>query len=569
MLRELSIRNFALIDDLHISFTEGLTILSGETGAGKSIIVNAVNLLLGSRATGKFVRTGADAAELEALFEIAPGSKTAELLEAGSYGSDGELLIRRVITAGDRTRVYINGRLGTLQQLSGVTETLASISGQHAHQGLLKEEAHLLILDQFGGLMPLRETVARSYRELQPLLRRLQELRSAAQRQTEHQELLAFQCREIAAAMIIADEDAQLEQELRRIKNSEMLFATAHGAIESLYGAQGAAMEQLVEVKKRLEIAAGVDPPLGSLADRLAEVSFRLEDIVEDLRSYGADIEFDPQRCETIEARLDTLKKLKRKYGGSLAAVLAHGEAAERELDEIGNLSQKISTAEETLAQVHARLSRQATQLSQKRAAAAAALAHKVSAELTALAIPQARFHVALEAVPADPSADPHLKAGQAALTESGLDRAVFWISPNVGEGLKPMASIASGGELSRIVLALKAILATTESVETIVFDEVDAGIGGRVAEAVGRKLAGLARIHQVVCITHLPQIAKFGDHHFRIAKSVVQGRTKTTICPLDENERVDEIARMLGGVTITQATLDHARELLQEQGKI
>ena len=565
MLKELSIRNFAIIDDLQISFPAGFTILSGETGAGKSIILNGVNLLLGSRASNDLIRTGADAAELEALFDIGPQSSVALIMAEHGYNAEEGLLIRRIISSLEGNRVYINGRLATIQVLNAVTESLASISGQHAHQGLLKEDQHLLILDQFGRLMALREKVLNLYQEIVPLTKRLDELIQMQSRQTEKTELLEFQKNEITLADLVLNEDSELEEERLRLKNAEVLYETAHTSLDTLYSAPGSIFENLVQVRKDLDKAARIDPQLKIKSESIAEAVFQIEDGVEGLRAYLNTVQHDEKRLEEIEERLHTLNKLKRKYGGSLDAVGQTLDTIIAELAGIENLAEKITSVEKRLYDLQAALAKHAMQLSKKRKQTANDLAKKVIGELETLKMANTEFKVSLRGDAADDDTNAYLVANNQVIYETGIDRATFMIAPNVGETLKPLAGIASGGELSRVVLALKSILAVTESVETVVFDEVDAGIGGGVAEVVGRKLADLSKHHQIICITHLPQIAKFGDYHFSISKLVSKGRTRTVIKSLDPEERQAEIARMLGGEEITEATMNHARELLEK----
>jgi len=565
MLKELSIRNFAIIDDLKISFSDGLTILSGETGAGKSIILNAVNLLLGSRASADLVRTGAKAAELEALFHISPTSRVAQSMSEQGYDADDGLLIRRVISRSDSNRVYINGRLATIGILTAITENLASISGQHAHQGLLKEDQHLLIIDHFGGLTAQRQQVFDLYHQILPLIEELKELKNIRHRQAEHMALLQFQKDEISGAGIVPGEDVELEQERLRLKNAEMLYQVVDGSIEELYGASGSVIDRLLGVVKNLERAGQIEARLKTTAAGLSDSAYQIEDLIAQLRSYLKLIQMDDRRLEAVEERLDVLNKLKRKYGGSLDAVLSKLQAVEQELSDVENISEKIAATEKMLSDLHRRCAGLALQLSGQRRKAAENLAGKVSRELASLKMAHTVFDASVQLLPWNDKSDLHLKVEDQTLTDSGIDRAVFMIAPNIGEELKPLASIASGGELSRVILALKAILAETDSVETVVFDEVDAGIGGGTAEVVGRKLSELGKHHQIICITHLPQIAKFGRHHFSIAKHVTGGRTHTVIRPLSREDRYQEIARMLGGEKITQTTLNHARELLEK----
>ena len=564
MLKELSIRNFAIIDDLQIRFSKGLTILSGETGAGKSIILNAVNLLLGSRASADLVRTGSESAELEALFEIAESSRVYRIMTEHGYNPSEGLLVRRIISRRDANRVYIDGRIATIQFLNTIAENLASISGQHAHQLLLKDEQHLFILDQYSGLLSLREALRNSFKKMLPQLEKLKELRATQKRQAEHIELLEFQKKEITAANFVPGEDRNLEQERLRLKNAEELYQTVYNSIESLYGAPGSVMEKLVAVKKDLDKISRIDGQLHSKTQSLQDTAYQMEDLIEGLRSYLNSIQVNENQLEAVEERLDTLNRLKRKYGGSLDAVFEKLKSIEQDLCGIENIAEEIQNAEAQIDQLYTELKDLALKLSNKRKEAADHFAKKVIEQLAKLKMAKTGFRAEVQSIMADEKTDPHLTAGKHMITETGIDRAMFLIAPNVGEDLKPLASIASGGELSRVILALKTLLAKTDSVETVVFDEVDAGIGGSVAEVVGKKLADLARHHQVICITHLPQIAKFGDQHFLISKQVSAGRTRTSIALLNAEDRYQEIARMLGGEKITPKTLAHAREMLE-----
>jgi DNA repair protein RecN (Recombination protein N) len=566
MIHEISIKNFAIIDNLNIRFSDGLTILSGETGAGKSIIINAINLLLGSRASVRLVRSGAKYAEIEALFHIQANTLPARLLEEHGYVCDNELLVRRVVSTDGKNSIYINGRMANGQILSAITDNLASISGQHAHQGLLREEHQLLILDKFEGLLPLRQQVQDLHHQIQPLILHLDQLNRQRLRQAEQVNLLEFQRKEITEAAIEPDEDRSLETEKARLKNADLLYATVYQGIEALYSGQGAVIEQLSQVDKSFQKAARIDPGLEANLEKINEASYLIEDITQKLQVYLQAIRPDPGRLEAVEERLDVLNKLKRKYGGSLDTVFTYLETIDRELADLENLADKITETENSLSQLHRELSDAAGRLSKGRQAAAHKLSKKVEAELKTLKMKHTRFIAEVSPLPAGSDKPAYLVADGKAIGETGWDRVTFLIAPNVGETLKPLAAIASGGELSRIVLALKAILAARDAVETVVFDEVDAGIGGGVAEVVGKKLVQLARYHQVICITHLPQIAKFGRHHFRISKHVKKGRTLTRIEPIHSDDRVNELARMLGGENITPTTVQHAREMLEVQ---
>lgn len=567
MLNELSIKNFAIIDDLSVSFNSGLTVMSGETGAGKSIIINAVNLILGTRASSKLIRTGADTAEIEAFFSIREKGATEKLLKENDFDPSEGLLIRRIISRSDRHKIYINGRIATIQMLADMTENLASISGQHAHQGLLKEDQHLLLLDQFANLMPLRNRVASRFNELLPLIKRLQKIKALEQTQADQIELLEFQKKEIKDADIRPEEDETLEKERLRLKNSEMLFSVARESQHTLYTMDGSISENLSELRKKLEKAAEIDTGFTGPAEEMGEIIYKIEDIAGLLRHYEENASMDPNLLETTEERIDFLNKLKRKYGGTsgtLEEIEAYYSRISGELEQLSDLSTNIHKTEEELSALHTDITALALDLSQKRKAAAKKFSGKVENELKNLEMPNTRFQVGLESTTTDSSTDKWLAAEDKLITEAGIDKAVFMISPNPGEDMKPLAKIASGGELSRIILALKAILAEIDSVATIVFDEVDAGIGGGIAEVVGEKILSLSKFHQVICITHLPQIAKFSDYHYKIVKTVSKGRTSTSITPLSYDEKVTELARMLGGVEITDATLTHAKEMIE-----
>jgi len=563
MLRELSIKNFAIIDDLHIRFSEGMTLFSGETGAGKSIIINAVNLILGGRASAKLIRTGNESAELEAFFEVAPESTTAKQMIESGYQVEEGLLIRRIISRKSRHRIYINGALASIQILSRITENLASISGQRAHQGLLKEERHLMVLDHFGGLLPVRRKVKACYDQMIPLIEKLSRLKAGRAHQDERRELLGFQKHEIEAASPSPGEDSVLEIEIRRLKNTLDLNQTVFSALQTLYDGRGAVIEQLMAVQGDVEKAAEKDPSLLPVSDSITRTAIQTEEVVDVLRSYQSSLQFDEQHLDALEERQDILNRLKRKYGGSIDAVMAFLDCISNELSEMNDASGQIKKIEKDLDGLKTTLTQTAQSLSDRRKEAAARLSGKVVSELDALKMPSAGYEVSLAPERAVNDANPYLTIDGVSISETGLDRAKFLIAPNVGEEMKPLTAIASGGELSRVVLALKAILADTDSVETVVFDEVDAGIGGGVAEVVGRKLQHLSRYHQVICITHLPQIARFGDHHFNVSKGVSNGRTLTRIRALEKEERVEEVARMLGGERITPTTRAHARELL------
>eukprot|EP00362_Geleiidae_sp_MMETSP1317_P001729 CAMPEP_0201284782 /NCGR_PEP_ID=MMETSP1317-20130820/84633_1 /ASSEMBLY_ACC=CAM_ASM_000770 /TAXON_ID=187299 /ORGANISM="Undescribed Undescribed, Strain Undescribed" /LENGTH=498 /DNA_ID=CAMNT_0047606289 /DNA_START=549 /DNA_END=2045 /DNA_ORIENTATION=- len=492
-----------------------------------------------------------------------PKSSVALIMEKNGYDPSDGLLIRRIISKNERHRIYINGKLSTISILGLITEKLASISGQHVHQSLLKEENHLLILDLFGGLISLKEKVYNYFNQLMPVVNELSRLKSLKNQKTEQIEFLKFQKSEIASVEIKPDEDKVLEQERIRLKNGEKLYKTVHKSIGGLYTSQGAVVEVLSDIIKSLRTVCTIDTELTSNTDRLSDAKFHIEDVVEELRDYLKKMSMDEKRLDEVESRLDILLKLKNKYGGSIEFILKRQQNIEKELGKIENIDDKIEMCEEKLYKLHEKLSECSLELSSKRQQAAYNLAAQMRHELDSIKMAKTKFEVVLQAVPISKKTEKYFQVNRNVLMEAGIDKVFFKIAPNIGEKLKPLANITSGGELSRLVLALKVILAQNESVGTIVFDEVDAGIGGSIAEVVGKKLASLSKFHQVICITHLPQIAKFGDHHYKVSKAIEKGRTKTSILSLNKEKRIKEIARMLGGEKITKATLAHAEEVL------
>jgi DNA repair protein RecN (Recombination protein N) len=563
MLNELAIKKFAIIEDIRISFHSGLNVLTGETGAGKSIIIQAVSLLLGARASADLVRTGEDAAELEAGFDIAPDSEPAQLLtEQGMDPREG-LIIRRVIHRSGTSRVFVNSRQSTLEFLKQVTGNLAGISSQHAHQGLLRDDNHLDILDEFAGTRSLRREVTDLYRRLVPLNRQIQEMEAEKRRRETEKDLIQFQVDEIQNAAIQSNEDEHLEHRKQVLANAARIFEAVNGAVHQVYDREGSVVEQLAGLMSGISRFRDADPALAAAADRLDAVILDLQDITHTLRDYALTIDLDPESLDTVDQRLDLISKLKRKYGGSLDTLFARYRELEQQLDQTLNMDRQIQERIQEKKELETRLIQKAATLSDLRQKAASRLAGLAGDELAALEMDKARFQVEIHQEDGDPSRDICTRSGHK-LTAAGADRVRFLLSPNPGEAPKPLAKIASGGELSRIVLALKAVLSKTQSFETLIFDEVDAGIGGATSDKVGQKLFALADRHQVICITHLAQIARYGRHQFRIAKQVVNGRTCTDIIPLTTLEdRIDEIARMLGGTRITPATRAHARELL------
>jgi DNA repair protein RecN (Recombination protein N) len=561
MLTELNIRNFAIIDALHIAFSEGFNVISGETGAGKSIIIGAVSLLLGDRASADMIRTDEDAAVVEALFDLRenPALRT-KLGELGLDARD-ELTIRRVISRSGKNRVYINGSPATLNTLSAVGESLLNICGQHEHQALLNADHHIDILDEFADLLPLRADYADVFRRVQALRERRRTLAGLREKRTEREDYLRFQLREIADVGPSADEDAALRDEKKRVNNVQKLMDNAVHAHDRLYGKSGCILEELKRTLTEIREIREIDGQLKLQEQELDTLYFQLEDAAFTLRDYTRRLSFDPGRLAAVDDRIEVLGRLKRKHGGTIEAVLTRQAAMETELAEIGDADEEMDRVSADLDVQTAVMSDKALTLSQKRREKAVLLEKAIEEEIRALNMAAARFQVRFKEM--------NGAQGDAAdrFTERGRDDVEFYLSTNVGEALKPLNRIASGGELSRIILAMKKVLARSGSVSTIIFDEVDSGIGGATAEIVGEKLKEVALHHQVLCITHLPQIACFGDRHYRVVKRVSDGKANTCMEILSDQERLDEITRMLGGVELTKKTRDHAREMLVKAG--
>jgi DNA repair protein RecN (Recombination protein N) len=549
MLIELQIRNFAIIDHLQVQFSGGFNVLTGETGAGKSIIIDAVGLLLGERARPELIRSGAEEASVEALLDTADRPELCQDLQDAGFEGEGELLVKRVISRSGKNRVYINGSLATLVQLQSFSNRLVTIYGQHEHQTLQRAETHLGLLDEFGNLRPLITDYVACYDAHRRLQERLEQLAAAERDRQQRLDVLEFQRHEIAAAEPHAGEDEELAAERLLLQHAERLATATAGGFETLYSGESAVCGELDRVAADLEGLAAIDPHLGSLAEVLRSAQYGIEDCAAQLRDYGRRIEFEPQRQDEVENRLAQLGQLKRKYGSTLAAVLEHRERVEQELAELGDAAATRQDLGRQLQAAAAALQEAGGRLSAARRDAAQRLNGAVEAELVDLALAKARFEARLFAL--------EVPGGR------GLERVEFYLAANPGEEPKPLSRIASGGELSRIMLALRRAAPAGEGVPTLIFDEVDAGIGGAAATAVGEKLRKVARGLQVLCITHLPQVAAFADHHYRVEKEETQGRTMTSIVALNEDDRVREMARMLGGARVTERTLEHARELI------
>lgn len=550
MLIELRIQDYAVIDDLSLDVGPGLNALSGETGAGKSIIVGALSLLLGGRASSDVVRIGASRASVEAVFDVSEEPVAREHLETmGFEAEDGLLILRREVAAEGRNRAWINGSPTTARAVGELGRGLVALHGQHEHQNLLRRAEQCGIVDAFAGA----EDVAHEVRRLHGEHRELEagfEMREAARREVAAREdFLRFQLGEIEEADLAPGEDEALKREAQRLEHAEELVRDAEALHQALYGGESALSDQLSDLGGVLQRLAGIDPVLESAARELEAAYHAVSDVGQRLGDFAGEVEHDPGRLEGLRARKDLLFRLMRKYGPELADVITCGENLRTELDQLDGAGVELDELRAGIVKVRKALKEQAATLTEARTAAAAKLQTAIQEILPELGMPGAEFRVGIT-----PLED---------VSAAGAETVEFLVSLNPGFEPKALARVASGGELSRVMLAIKAVLASVDRVPTLVFDEIDAGIGGVIATKVGEKLSQVAREHQVFVITHLPQIASRANHHVLVEKLERGGVAATRVGELDGEERIREIARMLGGDPDSSTSRDHARELL------
>ena len=557
MLVELVAENYAVIERIRVRFHRGLNLLTGETGSGKSIVVDALGLLFGARASADAVRTGASRARVSAIFEVPGDSRARRLLEeAGIETEDGELILEREILANGKSRAFAGSRPVTAALLRELAPYLGDIHGQHDQQRLFDPGSQREMLDAYAGAGELLASVAALYHQWRSCSLELEQLERAGQETLRLADLWTFQRREIEAAALKPGEDAELEAERRRLQNVSRLEENAAAAFAALYESEDSSLARLRQAARRLDELCRIDPALEDARAALRPAEIAVEEAAFALRDYLGKLEADPARLERVEARLAALDKLKRKYGATVEEILAFLEDVRRRLEALESSGERRAALEARRAELAASYESAARALSERRRDAAAALERQVEAELAALAMERTVFQVRFE-------------AGE--WSESGLDSIGFLVSPNPGEQPRPIEKVASGGEISRIALALKTCLESRQPMEqggaprTLVFDEVDAGIGGGTAEAVGRRLKQIAASNQVLCVTHLAQIAAFADHHYAVGKREANGRVAAEIREIQGEERTREIGRMLSGARLTPEALKHAEQLIRE----
>ena len=560
MLLELRIRNFAIIEEAHLEFGAGLNVLSGETGAGKTIILSALGLLLGSRASPDMIRAGEKEAQVEGLFELEGETAMPELAERTRDGTRRELVVRRIIAEGGRSRVTIDGELATVQSLAKIGASLVQVYGQHEQQSLLRAEAHREILDRYAGLDDELTKYRERYSRAQEIRSRMQELSRRERERADLLELARFRVSELERAQLVAGEDNDLGRERTVLANASKLAGTALEAEQLLYGGDGGVTDTVARTEVKLAEAAAMDPKLGDALEMIKSARANLEEAARTLGAYAAKIEADPARLEQIENRLQELTRLKRKYGGSLATAIETLERSRAEIEELQGIEESKAQVEAEMTAALDELAAHAKKLTLIRKRSATELRGKMETELKTLGMRSPGFEPRLGTLAQDEAGFVH---NGFALGLAGIDTIEFHLSPNLGQPAMPLLRIASGGELSRVMLALKRLEAQRRGIATMIFDEVDAGIGGAIAQVVGRKLKQLSRFHQILCVTHLAQIAAFADRHFTVEKEERRGSTRSRVAILEQSDRTEEIARMLGGEA-SEKFRRAARELLE-----
>lgn len=553
MLTEISIKNFAIIEALSVSFNKGLTVLTGETGAGKSIIIDAVHLLVGGRGSTEFVRHGTEKAEIEGLFLLDQPDHPCyrKASEFGIEIEEGMLILRRDISIHGKSVCRVNGKLVTISTLREIGATLIDIHGQHEHQELMDETKHLKLLDQFGSttIMQQLSIYQQLYRSYEQTAKKLRQLSENEQQMAHRLDLIQFQYNEIQKAQLVMGEDEELLLERKKLNNYEKVFAGIQSSYAGLQG-DGRGLDWISHCMSQLEDVAGVDESYKELSEQISTVYYAIEDVSRELRNRMDSLEFNPERLNEIESRLNEINQLKRKYGKTIEEILEYSSRIEEEMETLQNKETHIHALTKELTSIKKDLVVEAKELTAIRLNFAQTLMDAIHRELKELYMEKTIFDV-------------RFTSDYDSFESTGCDDVQFYISTNPGEPLKPLSKVASGGELSRMMLALKSIFSRHQGVTSIIFDEVDTGVSGRVAQAIAEKIYRVAEISQVLCISHLPQVAAMADTHLYIRKEIKDGRTRSAVEPLTEDEKIKEIGRMISGAEITELTKEHAKELL------
>lgn len=562
MLKTLYIKNFALIDELTIEFGSGLNIITGETGAGKSILLGALGMVLGERASTDVIRKGEDKAIIEAIIDVTNNKRVATLLKENEIDTGDEVILRREISP-KGTRCFINDSPATLSLLHSIGELCIDLHGQHEHQSLLKVDSHIRLLDDAGGLGGLVEEYRALFVTLKQSKAQLEELGNKEKSLREKRTFYEFQLKEIDSVSPEPDEWDELQTEQKILENAERIFSSTNTLHEILYANDDSVHNRLVEARNILQDLARIDKSFADSANDAQTAQALVDEITKFVQRYNSRIDFNAERLEELRERLSALTTLKKKYGGTIADVLAYREKIAKEIELAENFEAEILKLEKRIRAQQDSLSNIAERLSQKRKETANRLSRAIVEELKKLGIPEGRLEVRFSATP-DKDGDVLIGGVRYAANANGYDDVEFLISTNLGEDVKPLAKVASGGEISRVMLALKTVLAKSDRLPILVFDEIDTGVSGKIAQAVGFSMKDLSRYHQIIAITHLPQIAAMADLHFRVSKKSIKQRTVTSVELLSDLEHRKEVARLLSGTDITEAALQSAAELIE-----
>jgi len=564
MLKTLYIKDYALLEQISIEFEKGLNIITGETGAGKSILIDAMSLLLGERASNEVIRKGAEKAIVEGIFSAENNERIDTLLEQNEIEKSNELIVRRELSVKGSNRCFLNDTPVALNVIKEVGNLLVDLHGQHEHQSLLRTETHIEFLDDFGSLEQPLADFKKEYDQLHLLQKNLNELRAKENLLKEKKDLYEFQRKEIEAISPLENEDESISSELHILENSEQLLELTNDISQQLYDSEKSIYDSLINVQQKINTLAKIDKTFAETSGELQSVVAVINDITNVVRKYNAQIELEPQKLEELRSRFQSINLLKKKYGGTLQALLDHYKKILNEIklaesfeDEIKKMKQAIHQQKETLAKLASELSQRRNELGKK-------ISKEVKEALKVLGIPQSIFEVKISQTTVEQNLQNDGTPFR--FNSRGYDEVEFFISTNLGEDTKPLSKVASGGEISRIMLALKTILARNDKLPLLIFDEIDTGISGRISQKVGQALKNLAAFHQIISITHQPQIAALADIHFAVEKKIVEDRVVSSIKKLKNEERIREVAKLLSGEVVTETSLQTAKELMSIQ---